>query len=143
MLRRIRPTLFDGRVRTSTVLLSVLFVGVLALYLVVRPVPETGPSSRAGSAEREEKKERTTPTSPASPTETTPTETTPTETTPQEKTPTETTPTETTPRKTTPTETTTTPDAKRPETSPKAPSDGPSDEGAPSPAPEGGTTTAP
>ncbi len=148
MLSRIRPTLLNGRVRTSTVLLSVLFVGVLALYLLVRPVPETGPSSRAASPEREDKKSRTTSTSPASPTETNPTETNPSETTPTETSPTKTapsktTPTETTPGKTTPGKTTTTPDAKRPDTSPPTPPDRPSNENEPRPAPEPGTTTSP
>ena len=39
-MKRFRPPkkLFDGRVRTSTVALSLLFVAVLALYLVVRQI---------------------------------------------------------------------------------------------------------
>ena len=36
---RLPATLFRGRVRTSTVLLSLLFVAVFALYLEVRPPP--------------------------------------------------------------------------------------------------------
>jgi hypothetical protein len=33
------PTLLAGRVRTTTVAMAVLFLGVLALYLAVRPPP--------------------------------------------------------------------------------------------------------
>ncbi len=39
MARRLPSMLFRGRVRTSTLLLVVAFVGVLALYVVVRPEP--------------------------------------------------------------------------------------------------------
>jgi hypothetical protein len=60
MARRMPKELFDGRVRTSTVLLCVLFAGALALYLVVRSPPETSPSSRSGSTEQVES-EGTTP----------------------------------------------------------------------------------
>jgi hypothetical protein len=39
---RLPPTLFGGRVRTSTLLLSLLFVATFALYLEVRPPPTGG-----------------------------------------------------------------------------------------------------
>ena len=48
MLARLPKTLLNGRLRTSTLLLSALFVGVLTLYLGVRPEPVAGPGSPAG-----------------------------------------------------------------------------------------------
>ena len=46
---RLPATLFHGRVRTSTLLLSLLFVAVFALYLQVRPPPPGGASSSDGA----------------------------------------------------------------------------------------------
>jgi hypothetical protein len=43
-------TLLHGRLRTSTLLLALLFVAVLALYLQVRPLPAGSSSSPGGSA---------------------------------------------------------------------------------------------
>jgi hypothetical protein len=92
-MKRFRPPkkLFGGRVRTSTVALSVLFAAVLALYLVVRPPPETGPSSRAASDERQEQTDRSTST------ETNPNEGGETDTAPSEGSPGTSPPTETSP----------------------------------------------
>ena len=50
--RRVPEKLLGGRIRTSTATLLALFLSFLALYVVVRPPPETGPSSRAAQAER-------------------------------------------------------------------------------------------
>jgi hypothetical protein len=46
MAPRLPATLLHGRLRTSTLLLSLLFLAVLALYLQVRP-PPTGTTSSA------------------------------------------------------------------------------------------------
>jgi hypothetical protein len=46
--------LLGGRVRTSTVALSLLFVALLVLYLNVRPPPDRGTNSPAVPTEREE-----------------------------------------------------------------------------------------
>lgn len=46
---RLPATLFRGRVRTSTVLLSLLFVAVFALYLEVRPPPAGTAGSSYGA----------------------------------------------------------------------------------------------
>jgi hypothetical protein len=49
MAGRLPATLLNGRLRTSTLLLSVLFVAVLALYIEVRPPPAGTVSSSDGS----------------------------------------------------------------------------------------------
>ena len=49
MAPRMPATLLHGRLRTSTLLLSLLFVAVLALYLQVRPPPAGTTSSSDGS----------------------------------------------------------------------------------------------
>jgi hypothetical protein len=58
-----------GRVRTSTLVLSALFLGVLALYIAVRPDP-TAPARRGGSVVRPEPSP--TPASPSASPEPTP-----------------------------------------------------------------------
>jgi len=78
-MRSLPPTLLSGRLRTSTLLLCALFLAVLTLYLLVRPVPETGPSSRGDSGPADGTTSRTTSTAPAT-TATTPTRSTPTTT---------------------------------------------------------------
>ena len=50
MFGRPSATLPGGRLRTSTVVLSLLFVATLILYLLVRPVPVTSQGSQGGSA---------------------------------------------------------------------------------------------
>ena len=47
---RLPRTLLHGRVRTSTVLLSLLFVATFALYLQVRPPPAGSPVGAGGAA---------------------------------------------------------------------------------------------
>jgi hypothetical protein len=37
--RKVRPTVFHGRLRTSTLVLLAVFVGLLVLYAWVRPQP--------------------------------------------------------------------------------------------------------
>ena len=86
MRGRLPATLLNGRVRTSTVLLSVLFVAVLTLYLQVRPPPETDPSSRDSSERGVDTTPRSTSSVPA-PTTTTSTTPTTTATTPTRTTP--------------------------------------------------------
>lgn len=46
---RLPPTLLHGRLRTSTLLLVLTFLAVLALYLLVRPVPAGTVASQGGS----------------------------------------------------------------------------------------------
>lgn len=46
---RLPPTLLHGRLRTSTLLLVLTFLAVLALYLLVRPVPTGTVASQGGS----------------------------------------------------------------------------------------------
>ena len=46
---RMPPTLLHGRLRTSTLLLVLTFLAVLALYLLVRPVPAGTVASQGGS----------------------------------------------------------------------------------------------
>jgi len=46
---RLPPTLLHGRLRTSTFLLVLTFLAVLALYLLVRPVPAGTVASQGGS----------------------------------------------------------------------------------------------
>jgi cytoskeletal protein RodZ len=112
---RLPKELLGGRVRPSTVSLSLLFVGVLALYLVVRPPPETGPSSQGASKARQE------PTARTAPTETTPREDSGTATTPSRDSPSERTPTQTTPEGT----------GTQPDEGPPSPESGPSERGSP------------
>jgi hypothetical protein len=76
---RVPATLLHGRLRTSTVALSVLFVAVLALYLQVRPLPAGSSSSAGGSAPVDPRSQPTT--SVAATTSPTPTETSNPETT--------------------------------------------------------------
>lgn len=45
MARRVPPTVAGGRVRTSTVVLAVLFVVLFVLYLLIRPTPLQATSS--------------------------------------------------------------------------------------------------
>jgi hypothetical protein len=49
---RLPATLLNGTLRTSTLLLSLLFVAVLTLYLEVRP-PPVGTTSSDGSRQAE------------------------------------------------------------------------------------------
>jgi|Tabmets5t2r1_1033131.scaffolds.fasta_scaffold28705_2 hypothetical protein len=87
MPRWLPATLLNGRLRTSTLLLSLLFVAVLALYLQVRPSPAGGSSNSAPddprsqpttsvapttSTTRTATTRSTAPTSTAAPTTTTP-----------------------------------------------------------------------
>ena len=122
-MRSLPPTLLSGRLRTSTLLLCALFLAVLTLYLLVRPVPETGPSSRGDSGPADGTTSRTTSTAPAT-----------TATTPKRSTPTTTSATKTTPTTTSTTKTPTT-TSMRPETAPRPPPDGPSSEGSTTPSP--------
>ena len=46
---RLPPTLLHGRLRTSTLLLVLTFLAVLALYLLVRPVSAGTVASQGGS----------------------------------------------------------------------------------------------
>jgi hypothetical protein len=46
---RLPPTLLHGRLRTSTLLLVLAFLAVLALYLLVRPVPAGTVAGQGGS----------------------------------------------------------------------------------------------
>ncbi|WP_051005092.1 hypothetical protein [Blastococcus saxobsidens] len=129
-----------GRARTSTVVLGLLFVGVFALYLNVRP-PDPG---RAPAAPGDTVEQPVTTTEPTEPTEDEPTEIEPTEIEP-----TETGPTETGPTGTGPTAPTTPPPTRTGSPSPTAPpTTGPSPDGEPTepttpettaPAPTGGT----
>jgi cytoskeletal protein RodZ len=61
---RLPATLFHGRVRTSTLLLSLLFVATFALYLEVRPPPAGSPSSSDGAGGSAPAGRRPEPTSP-------------------------------------------------------------------------------
>lgn len=75
---RLPATLLHGRVRTSTLLLSLLFVAVLALYLEVRPPPAGSADGAGGSAPAGTRPE---PTSSVRATQSTSTETSTPETT--------------------------------------------------------------
>ena len=52
MVSRLPRTLLNGRLRTTTVLLSALFVGLLVLYLQVRPVPVSAGDPGASTTDR-------------------------------------------------------------------------------------------
>jgi cytoskeletal protein RodZ len=92
MARRLPATLLHGRVRTSTLLLSLLFVAVLILYIQVRPPSVASTGSQGGSGPAGDPPpatsapvttSSTTSTGPAAPTtSTTPTSAAPTSTTP-------------------------------------------------------------
>jgi hypothetical protein len=65
MAGRLPRTLLKGMLRTSTLVLSVLFVGLLVLYLQVRPVPG-GVGNPGGSTPTQPAPSRS-PTSPPAP----------------------------------------------------------------------------
>jgi hypothetical protein len=75
MPRWLPATLLNGRLRTSTLLLSLLFVAVLALYLQVRPLP-AGSSSGSADDPRSQPTTSVAPTTSTTPTETSNPETT-------------------------------------------------------------------
>jgi hypothetical protein len=123
MFDRVPRTFFDGRLRLSTVLLSLLFVSFLTLYLLVRPVPESVRERAERQAEPIETTPPMTPTEPMTTTRQTPATTSTTEEEPARTT-----------TRTTSTATQTTPEAPGVgETSSPPPEEGP-----PTAEPEGG-----
>jgi cytoskeletal protein RodZ len=68
---RLPATLLHGRVRTSTLLLSLLFVAVFALYLEVRPPPAGSAGGSAPAGTRPEPTSPVTATTRSTSTETT------------------------------------------------------------------------